>query len=183
VRATTLPIGDDWEQRVHRGLGPHPYDPRLPVVAAHVAELIAAAWPHAGAEHVGSTAVPGLPGKGIVDLQIAAAAHEIPVLTEALLGIGFRRQAGRNPFPATRPMLTGTVRHDGVVFGLQCHIVPDDHPDSRVMLEFRDRLRRSATLRDDYAALKERIVETGTSDAQDYTAAKTEFIVAALALR
>ena len=43
-------------------------------------ELIAERRPDLVVEHIGSTAVPGLPGKGIVDLAIATAPDDVPVV-------------------------------------------------------------------------------------------------------
>ena len=64
-----------------------------PAVAREVAELIAAKRPGAVAEHVGSSAVPGLAGKGTVDLLLPTPPEEIPAVTQDLLDLGFQRQA------------------------------------------------------------------------------------------
>jgi GrpB-like predicted nucleotidyltransferase (UPF0157 family) len=48
----------------------HPWDPRTAEVGRKVAALVASAWPGAAVEHVGSSSVPGLPGKNIVDLGV-----------------------------------------------------------------------------------------------------------------
>ena len=173
-------IQDEWPERAVRGVGPHPYDPCLPDVARAVARLITEALPGTFVEHVGSTAVPGLPGKSVVDLQIVAQPSQIPGIAAGLLAIGFERQTGLDPFPATRPMLRGTLRHAGVVYGIHCHVLPADDPEAGSMLEFRDLLRRDPELREAYAALKQRIVEGGTTDPLDYTKAKTEFISSAM---
>ena len=45
-----------------------PWDPRTVTVADAVTTLVAERRPDLAVEHIGSTAVPGLPGKGIVDL-------------------------------------------------------------------------------------------------------------------
>ena len=66
-----------------------------------------------GVEHIGSTAVPGLPGKGIVDLSVEADPAAIPGIVEALLGLGFQPQPGPDPWPPTRPMLVGAVVVEG----------------------------------------------------------------------
>lgn len=174
-------ISDAYESRTLRGVGPHPHDPRAFVVARRVAALIAAAHPRAIAEHVGSTAVAGLSGKGVVDLQITCAPGEVPAVTQALLSIGFRRQRGPDPFPPTRPMLEGVMSEGGVVFGLHCHVVPDDDPEALHMLVFRDELRRDPALAARYEALKRSIVAAGTSDVYAYTRAKSDFIRSAVA--
>jgi GrpB-like predicted nucleotidyltransferase (UPF0157 family) len=70
-------------------------EPRTAIVAAHVEALIANIRPGTSAEHVGSTAVQGLIGKNVVDLQITADPAEVPAVTEALVGLGFSRQLDR----------------------------------------------------------------------------------------
>lgn len=168
-------VGQEWDERTYRGVGPHRADPRAAPVAAQVAALIAAARPGTIADHVGSTAVPGLIGKNVVDLQITAGPAEVPAITGALVKLGFARQRGREPWPPERPMLEGTFRCRGGVFLLHCHVVPATDPDVRQMIEFRDLLRRDPAARQAYAADKRRIT-AGTSDSLDYTRAKTALI-------
>jgi len=62
----------------------HEYDPEAPAVARRVIELIAVACPGAAAEHVGSSAVSGLAGKGIVDLLLPTPAQDVAEVAEAL---------------------------------------------------------------------------------------------------
>lgn len=173
-------VGQEWDERTYRGVGPHRADPRAASVAAQVAALIAAARPGTIADHVGSTAVPGLIGKNVVDLQITAGPAEVPAITGALVELGFARQRGRERWPPERPMLEGTFRCRGGVFLLHCHVVPTTDPDVRQMIEFRDLLRRDPAARHAYAADKLRIT-AGTSDSLDYTHAKTALIRSLLA--
>ena len=173
--ASERPIGGEFSARAWRGVGPHPHDPRAFDVANRVAELIVAALPGTDIEHVGSTAVPDLPGKNVVDLQITVPAREIAKVRQALLDLGFARQSGPDPWPETRPMLVGTFRHDGVVFGLHCHVIPADDPGALEMPRFRDLLRQDPALRAAYASDKRRIAET-TGDVHEYTRAKAAFI-------
>ena len=60
------PIGG----QVHAPAACLPYDPRAPEVARRVTEIIHRQLPHVLVEHVGSTAVPGCAGKGVIDLLI-----------------------------------------------------------------------------------------------------------------
>jgi hypothetical protein len=82
----------------------HEADPHAAEVAERLLALIAASWPGAAAEHVGSSAVPGLPGRGIVDLLLPTNPADIARVTRALFGLGFQRQLPE-AFPPTRPML------------------------------------------------------------------------------
>jgi dephospho-CoA kinase len=172
---TVQSVGQEWDERTYRGIGPHGPDPRAASVASQVAALIAAAMPGTVVDHVGSTAVPGLAGKNVVDLQITADPGEVPNITGALLQLGFARQRGPEPWPPQRPMLEGTFRCHGGVFLLHCHVVPADNPDASQMIEFRDLLRRDPAARQAYAADKRRIAAS-TSDSLDYTHAKTALI-------
>ena len=96
------PIGryPDLPVEVHRA------DPATPEVARRLSALIATRWPTTPAEHVGSSAVPGLAGKNSIDLLLAAEPAHIPAITKALLELGFQPQVPA-VFPATRPMLWG----------------------------------------------------------------------------
>ena len=160
----------------------HAWDPRTVEVAREVARLVAAARPGTVVEHVGSSAVPGLAGKNVVDLGIEAEPEEIPRVTEALLSFGFGRQDGLAPFPPTRPMLTGLVRHDNTAFRIHCHVMPPARGELREQVRFRDALRADPALRNAYAAAKERIVaEARAGDPGElYTVRKSGFVVDAL---
>ena len=160
----------------------HPWDPRTVEVARELARLIASARPGTVVEHIGSSAVPGLAGKNVVDLGIEAEPDEIPLVVEALLSLGFGRQGGLAPFPPTRPMLTGLVNHDGAALRIHCHVMPPARGELREQVEFRDALRADPALRDAYAAAKERIVaETRAGDPGElYTVRKSDFVVDAL---
>ncbi len=160
----------------------HPWDPRTLDVARELARLIASARPGTVAEHVGSTAVPGLPGKNIVDLGIEAAPDEIPPLVEALRSLGFQAQGGLVPFPPTRPLLLGAVLHDGDTFRIHCHVMPPARRELAEQLAFRDALRADVALRGAYAEAKRRIVDAApVGDANLlYTVHKSDFVQDAL---
>ena len=70
----------------------HQADPHAPEVARRLTALIATRWPGTPAEHVGSSAVPGLAGKNIIDLLLAAPPAHIPAITQALGELGFQPQ-------------------------------------------------------------------------------------------
>ena len=75
------------------------YDPRSFKTAKRVCHLIESQLPDVKVEHVGSTAVPGCAGKGVVDLMILYPPGRLPDVKDVLNALGFQRQTGRNPFP------------------------------------------------------------------------------------
>jgi GrpB-like predicted nucleotidyltransferase (UPF0157 family) len=156
------------------------YDPEAPAVARRVIELIAVASPGAVAEHVGSSAVSGLAGKGIVDLLLPTPAEDVAAVADALVAAGFQRQTGADAFPPSRPMLQGAVRHRGKRYRLHVHVVPASSAELASMRGFRDALRADQALRRGYVALKHDIVARGLTDPVDFTQAKRDFIAGVL---
>jgi GrpB-like predicted nucleotidyltransferase (UPF0157 family) len=158
----------------------HQADPDAPQVARRLIALIATRWSTTPAEHVGSTAVPGLAGKGIIDLLLAVEPADIPAITQALLELGFQPQHPA-AFPATRPMLWGTFRHRATQYPVHVHLVPASSPEVAAMRGLRDALRADPVLRRRYAVLKRAIVAGGPADPVAFTKAKHDWIAATLA--
>jgi GrpB-like predicted nucleotidyltransferase (UPF0157 family) len=139
--------------------------------------LIRERLPGTTVEHVGSSAVPGCAGKGVLDFVIPYRdeAH-LAAINEALFALGFGRQRGRDPFPETRPMRTGAFDHDGEVFHMHVHVVPESTHDFAELIDFRDRLRGDPALVAAYVAAKQAILEAGVRDGTDYAERKGVFI-------
>ena len=152
------------------------YDLAAPAVARRIIALIEAAAPWAKAEHIGSTAIPGCAGKGIVDLVALYPRGRLEETRAAVDGLGFQHQRAGHEFPEDRPMRVGAVEHQGRTYRLHVHIVAADSLEAKALYRFRDVLRVDAKLRDAYQARKRAILESGTSDPAGYTHAKGEFI-------
>ena len=157
-----------------------PWDPRVVEVAALVAILVETRRPDLRVEHIGSTAVPGLPGKGIVDLGTEADPADIPAITAAMYELGFGPQPGPDPWPPSRPMHVGAYWLDGEEFRIHLHV----HPlggDLASDLRFRDALRADRALAADYARVKQAIEDkaSGPLDHVIYQDAKGGWIAAA----
>jgi GrpB-like predicted nucleotidyltransferase (UPF0157 family) len=152
------------------------YDPRAAAVARQVAALISDHLPHVCVEHVGSTAVPGCAGKGIVDLMIPVPDGEMENVKGLLDRLGFQRQTNRDPFLEDRPMRVGGLVYDGDTFLLHIHVIPADSPEVEEMRFFRACLRADPELLRLYVAKKHEIIAGGVTDSLDYCYAKGEFI-------
>ena len=153
-----------------------PWDPRTIEVAAAVTELIRERRPDLTVEHIGSTAVPGLPGKGIVDLAVATTPDDVPVVAALLRELGFGPQPGPDPWPPSRPMLVGSMVRAGTTFRIHLHVLPDREELNRD-LAFRDALLADPALVEGYATLKTGIVAGGPLDTTpEYTYRKQAWI-------
>ncbi len=156
----------------------HDYDPRVVQVAARIAVAIQQHLPELIVEHIGSTAVPGCAGKGVVDLMVLYPAGQLEAAKALLDGLGFQRQSTRDPWPETRPMRLGAVEYDGTRFRLHAHVIAADAAEVDELRAFRDRLRSDAALLATYVERKRQIIAAGVTDAVEYSYRKGEFISA-----
>jgi 5-(carboxyamino)imidazole ribonucleotide synthase len=158
------------------------WDPRTVDVAAGLARLLASARPGTVAHHVGSSAVPGLPGRNVVDLAIEADPDDIPAIADAAASLGFARQDGIAFFGPARPLLRGTVIHEATSFRVHLHVMPPARRELPELLGFRDALRSDPALRDAYAESKRRIVDDAPGGEANllYTVRKSDFVEEAL---
>jgi 5-(carboxyamino)imidazole ribonucleotide synthase len=154
----------------------HEWDPKTVDVAQRIADLVHERRPDLVVEHIGSTAVPGLPGKGIVDLSIETAPDDIPSVVSVLYDLGFGPQPGPDPWPPTRPMPVGSLELDGKQYRIHLHVQPQggDYPRD---LAFRDALRTDPELRRQYEDLKRGITSGGKVEGLKYTHSKTRWIL------
>ena len=153
------------------------YDPFWPIAFATERALLDVVFGQVatGIEHVGSTAVPGLAGKPIID--IAAELYDIDALAGHLPGLeelgyswdGDTFLPGRHDLHKPPEATTFLGRTHAL------HVYELGHPDFVDVITFRDYLRANATLAGQYAALKRDLVARGL-EGMNYTAAKTAFI-------
>jgi GrpB-like predicted nucleotidyltransferase (UPF0157 family) len=152
------------------------YDPRVAEVAEQVGVLLATHLPHVRAEHVGSTAVPGCAGKGIVDLLIPVADGAMDEVKQCLDRLGFQHQQGPEAFPEDRPMRVGAWTCDGETFLLHVHVIPAGSPEIEEMRFFRACLRADPELRRTYVERKREIIAGGVADPIEYCRLKARFM-------
>ena len=127
-------------------------------------------------EHTGSTAVPGLAAKPILDIlagyqEGASVPAYIQVLTEA--GYVHRGEQG---IPGREFFRRGNPR------AYHLHLAAIHSSFWRDHLTFRDRLRTDNTLRDSYAALKRDLAARFPRDREAYIAGKELFVSRVLGL-
>lgn len=124
-------------------------------------------------EHVGSTAVPGLSGKPVLDIAIAVlndAAADACIAPMTQLGYTYRGPNGEDP---QRRYYTHDVA--GVRVGqIHLYILPAQAWDEKLL--FRDALRADPTLAAAYAAEKARLAVAVDWDKSAYALAKDPFV-------
>lgn len=164
---------------VDRRVAPHPGPP---VLAAHrpdwadQARRLAARLQRAddrilAVDHIGSTAVPGMPAKDVIDLQVTVASlAEADELEPALAAAGFPRRPGTwrdEPKPADPdPALWEKRLHGNADPGraANIHIRAAGSPGWRHALAFRDWLRAEPDAAAAYLAEKRRVAALHAGD-------------------
>ncbi|HEU0090322.1 MAG TPA: dephospho-CoA kinase [Pseudonocardiaceae bacterium] len=160
-------------------------DPDWPQQAQRVIARIAAA---AGSrahriEHIGSTAVPGLPAKDVLDVQVVVADLEVAQrLADDLLAVGLVRLGGRWCDTAR----DGSTQNKAFTANadpgraVNCHLRPAGSPTWREALLLRDWLRTHPAGASEYAQVKQQLAAQRWDSIEAYAEAKTPFVRAAL---
>ena len=122
-------------------------------------------------EHVGSTSVPGLAAKPVVDVLLTVLAVEdeaayVPRLEAAGLVLRVREPGHR---------MLRTPGRD-----VHLHVYEPDHPEVTAMRDLRDWLRVSAQDRELYATTKRSLAERDWPDMNFYAVAKSDVVQAVL---
>jgi GrpB-like predicted nucleotidyltransferase (UPF0157 family) len=157
-----------------------PYDPEAPRVAARLIDSILDCRSTLYVDHIGSTAVPGCGGKGIIDLLVAYPAGAFFVARDALDQLGFQPQSGPEPFPESRPMRVGATTYRGKAYRVHAHVIRSGDREAQNLIKFRDRLRADAELVRAYQVEKLSILSSGITVSTEYSKAKSDFIRAVL---
>ena len=148
------------------------YRPEWPETFHRHAERISAALGRAALriEHIGSTSVPGLAAKPIVDMLVVVedSADEGRYL-RPMLESGYELRVREPDFEEHR--MFRTPARD-----VHVHVLSAGSPEVERYLRFRDALRRDSVFRERYQSLKQTLAGRDWSDMDAYAAAKTELI-------
>ncbi|HRW18566.1 MAG TPA: dephospho-CoA kinase [Dermatophilaceae bacterium] len=167
----------------------HDPDPAWAARGERVCARIAAALPGKGVrvDHIGSTAVPGLLAKDVVDVQVGVrqlADADDPAFVAALGHAGYLcspDNRGDTPHPPTAdPSGWGKRFYGGQDPGCIVHVHVREIGSAAydVALAFRDWLRDEPAVREEYAALKTRVAAAASSTSE-YTTAKEPWFATA----
>ncbi len=148
-----------------------PYDPiwaDLFETERSAMERIDLGW-FSAIHHVGSTAIPGIAAKPIIDILVALRCDEDgSACAEAMLQLGYEYR-GDGGIPGRYYYRKGNPHTHHV------HMWVENHPDYKRHLRFRDYLRSHPEEASAYEALKRELAGRFVSDTLSYSQAKNEF--------
>jgi GrpB-like predicted nucleotidyltransferase (UPF0157 family) len=150
-----------------------PYDPNWPIMFERLRGCLSAAVGDLAVaiEQVGSTAVPGLASKPILDIDIVVRSE--PDVGEVIVRLGefgYNHRGdlgirGREAFHSPRD-----------IFHHHLYLVAQDSEPLRNHIRFRDYLRANPRTAEDYQRLKQALAEFFRDDREGYTNGKAEFV-------
>jgi GrpB-like predicted nucleotidyltransferase (UPF0157 family)/GNAT superfamily N-acetyltransferase len=133
-----------------------PYNPEWPKIFVAEAQKIKKALGDncIAVHHVGSTSVPGLSAKPVIDMIVIIKDPEKVI--QQLESLGFKSKGEYNI-----PMRLYFNRSEGIDANL--HVYEDGHPEIELNLLFRDYLRDHPEVREEYAILKKNLLKDSAS--------------------
>ncbi len=164
------------EQAIHEEVALVPYDPRWPSLFEAESERLGRLFPSQllDIQHFGSTAIPGMLAKPIIDLLAGVESMAVAdSLVEPLLNSEYTTSAEFNATLIDRRWFmrwaNGRRTH-------HLHIVVFGGTEWHRRLRFRDMLRSNAELARCYSLLKKELAVQHRVDREAYTRAKSEFV-------
>ena len=168
---------NDWPKWATEPVQLEAPDPAWQDQGAHLCRQLdglLARWLVEPTQHVGSTAVPGLVAKPIIDIQAAVAGfNSVDAIAEVLSPSGWHLVPTDLDGRSWRRFLVKVV--DGHR-AAHLHVLPAGSTGWDEQLAFRDALRAAPVLVRRYAELKHALATRYADDRESYTNAKTEFI-------
>jgi dephospho-CoA kinase len=140
-------------------------------------------------DHVGSTAVPHLPAKNVIDIQALVFRLDDPDIVARLEAAGFRHlpEYVRDAAHAHTAPILGEDDWRKLFFRepkgarrVHLHVRRNGAAGARNTFLLRDYLRDDEAARDDYGAFKQALAEKTKKDREAYQAIKAPFIATAL---
>lgn len=158
-----------------------PYSHEWPKIFARERDLLVPAFNPISfeVEHIGSTAVPGLTAKPVIDILLGAASlAAIESRIDHLGAIGYEYVT---KYERELPLRRYFVKSSTASNRVHLHAVERGTRIWREHLAFRDMLRSDSRLCSSYEALKKDLAANFSGDKAAYSAAKAPFIQSALA--
>jgi GrpB-like predicted nucleotidyltransferase (UPF0157 family) len=131
-------------------------------------------------EHIGSTSVPGLAAKPVIDVLLGA--NSLADVESKIETLGKRGYAYVPKYERELPMRRYFVKSPAGSLRIHLHAVERGSRIWQEHLAFRDALRADAGLRSEYQSLKVDLAERFANDKSGYTEAKGPFIRAVIAV-
>ncbi len=125
-------------------------------------------------QHVGSTSIPGMSAKPILDIAIAVKDfEEARICIKPLCDMGYTFR-GENGIPRRHYFIKGEPCTHHI------HMLEKDNEEWEKLILFRDYLRSNQNIAEEYKELKRNLLQRLRGDRKAYQAAKADFVEAVI---
>ena len=138
---------------------------------------IAGKWNFGSIEHVGSTAIPGMVAKPVIDVMFG-----VKSLDESKPAIEVLVDAGYEYWPYKTEVMHWFCKPSDAFRTHHLHLIPYESPLWLERIEFREILRSNNTVATEYANLKRELSANYKNDREAYTESKWPFIQRVLSM-
>ncbi len=136
---------------------------------------VAGEWNFGSVEHVGSTAVPGMVAKPVIDVMFG-----VKTLYESKPAIEVLIKNGYEYWPYKTEVMHWFCKASDAFRTHHLHLIPYESPLWRERIKFRELLRSNEVIAAQYANLKRELAASHKEDREAYTEKKWSFIQRAL---
>lgn len=132
---------------------------------------IAKEWYHGGIEHVGSTSVPGMVAKPVIDIMFG-----VKSLKESKSAINVFVENGYEYWPYKDDVMHWFCKPSDAFRTHHLHVIPFESPLWKERIKFRELLRSNKQVATRYANLKRKLAAQYKNDRETYTEKKWPFV-------
>lgn len=151
-----------------------PYNPSWPekfAIEKKIVEETLGSWITGGVHHVGSTAIPRMPAKPIIDIMVG-----VKNLEEAKKCIPLLEQIQYCYYPYKPDVMIWFCKPSPYKRTHHLYLIEVSHPEWQARIAFRDYLKNNPDAKEEYVKLKIQLAEKYSNDREAYTQAKTKFV-------
>lgn len=150
----------------------HPYDEKLPQVFEDIKSLINDTIPDIQVEHIGSSSMPGVGGRNVLDIAIPSLTQKHEAIRTKLKQIGFED----SPFPHYLPLLVASTAFEGGKYIILMYVVSPDNETYKNWISFRNHMRTHPDDAKEYNDTKKQVIKEGKTRGDLYQNAKAPFL-------
>ncbi len=150
----------------------YPYNAQLPIVFNLVKDIIQKEIPGIEVEHIGSSAIPGVGGKNMIDLVIPTEEVDQIKIKRKLHDLGFQE----SPYPQLVPVLNGSIAYQENEYMLNLYVISSSSDSYQMWIRFRDYMLKHPEDAKAYDQLKQTTVVGKRTGYREYQQAKTPFL-------
>ena len=149
-----------------------PYDINLPEVFKSLQALILDAIPGVSVDHIGSSSIPEVGGRNVIDIAIPTTGENNDIIKMKIKNLGFED----SPFPHYLPLLVGSILIKGKQYFILLYIISPENQIYKDWISFRDYMRTNSKDAKEYDRIKKKAIEEGNINGDSYQKIKSPFI-------